>query len=40
MADEDDPNCGALMQEFDRDRIRLNRFQVMQSHEERSCDQQ
>ena len=31
--DEVDLNCGALLQEFDRDRVSKNRFEVMQSHE-------
>ena len=31
--DEEDLNCGALLQEFDRDRVSKNRFEVMQSHE-------
>ena len=26
-------NCGALLQEFDRDRVNKNGFKVMQSHE-------
>lgn len=34
---EVDLNCDALLQEFDRDRVSENRFEVMQSHEERSC---
>lgn len=34
--DEADFNCGALLQEFDRDRASKNRFEVMQSFEERS----
>ena len=32
--DEVDLNCGSLLQEFDRNRVRRNRFEVMQSHEE------
>ena len=32
--DEVDLNCGALLQEFDRDQVSKNRFEVMQSHEE------
>ena len=32
--DEADLNCGALLQEFERNRISRNRFEVMQSHEE------
>ena len=32
-ADEEDLNCGDLLQEFDRDRVSNNRFEVMQSHE-------
>ena len=31
---EADLSCGALIQEWDRDRVRKNRFEVMQSHEE------
>uniref|UniRef100_M4BJ95 Chromo domain-containing protein n=1 Tax=Hyaloperonospora arabidopsidis (strain Emoy2) TaxID=559515 RepID=M4BJ95_HYAAE len=27
-------NCGAMLQEFDRDQVRKNRFEVMQSHKE------
>ena len=27
-------NCGSLLQEFDRDRVSKNRFDVMKSHEE------
>lgn len=34
--DEADLNCGDLLQEFDRDRASKNRFEVMQSYEERS----
>ena len=29
-----DLSCGALIQEWDRDRVRKNQFGVMQSHEE------
>ena len=32
--EEVDLNCGALIQERDRDRVQKNRFEVMQSHEE------
>ena len=32
--DEADRNCGAVLQEFDRNRVSRNRFEVMQSHEE------
>ena len=32
--DEADLNCGALIQDFDRDRASRNRIEVMQSHEE------
>ena len=32
--DEADRNCGAMFQEFDRDGVSRNRFEVMQSHEE------
>ena len=32
--DEADLNCGAMLQEFDRDRVSRNRFEVMQSHED------
>uniref|UniRef100_A0AAV1UK42 Chromo domain-containing protein n=1 Tax=Peronospora matthiolae TaxID=2874970 RepID=A0AAV1UK42_9STRA len=32
--DEADLNCGALLQDFDRDRVSRNRFEAMQSHEE------
>ena len=31
--DEEDLNCGSLLQEFDRDRVSKNRFELMQSHE-------
>ena len=31
--DEVDLNCGALLQDFDRDRVSKKRFEVMQSHE-------
>ena len=31
--DEVDLKCWALLQEFDRDRVSKNRFEVMQSHE-------
>ena len=31
--DEVDLNCGALLLEFDRDRVSKNRFEVMQLHE-------
>jgi len=34
--DEADLNCGALLQEFDRDQAKRNRFGVMQTHEEGS----
>ena len=27
-------NCGAMLQEFDRDQVSKNRFEVMQSHKE------
>ena len=33
LIDEEDLNCGALLQEFDRDRVSENRVKVMQSHE-------
>ena len=36
--DEADLNCGALLQDFERDQARKNRFGVMQSHEEESHD--
>ena len=36
--DEVDLNCGAMLQEFDRDRMNRNRFEVMQSHEEGTGD--
>ena len=36
--DEVDLNCGALLQDFERDRARQNRFEVMQSHEEELRD--
>ena len=32
--EEADLNSGAMLQEFDRDRVSRNRFEVMQSHEE------
>ena len=32
--DEADLNCGALLQDFERNRVSQNRFEVMQSHEE------
>ena len=32
--DEADLNCEALIQKWDRDRVRKSRFEVMQSHEE------
>ena len=32
--DGEDLNCGALLQELDRDRVSKNHFEVMQSHEE------
>lgn len=32
--DEADLKCGALLQEFERDRVNRSRFEVMQSHEE------
>ena len=32
--DEADLNCGAMLQEFDRDQVSKIRFEVMQSHEE------
>ena len=32
--DEVDLNCVALLQEFDREEVSHNRFEVMQSHEE------
>ena len=32
--DEADLNCGALLQEFERDRVSRSRFEVMQLHEE------
>ena len=31
--DEEDLNCGALLQGFYRDRVSKNHFEVMQSHE-------
>ena len=31
--DETDLNCGALIQEWGRDRVQNNRFEVIQSHE-------
>ena len=31
--DEEDPNCGALLREFDRDRDSHNLFELMQSRE-------
>ena len=31
--DEAHLNCGALLQEFDRDRVSQNCFEVIQSHE-------
>ena len=31
--DEVDLNCGALVQEFDRDRVGKSRFDAIQSHE-------
>ena len=34
--DEASLNCGTLLQEFERDRARRNRFEVMQVHEEES----
>ena len=36
--DEADLNCGAMLEEFERNRISRNRFEVMQSHEEESCE--
>ena len=35
--DEADLNFGALIQEWNRDRVQKNRFEVMQSHEERNA---
>ena len=35
---EADLNCGAIMQDFDRDRVSRNRFEVMKSHEEEVSD--
>ena len=35
--DEADLNCGALIQEWDRDCVRNNGFEVMQLHEERNA---
>ena len=32
--DEADLNCGAMLRDFERDRISQNRFRMMQSHEE------
>ena len=32
-----DLNCGALIQEWDRDRVQKNRFEVMQLHEEKNA---
>ena len=32
--DEADLNCGALIREWDRDRVQMKRSEVMQSHEE------
>ena len=34
--DEIDLNCGALLQEFERDQVNRNHFEMMQSHEEES----
>ena len=31
--DEADLNCGALLQNFERNRVSRNRFKLMQSHE-------
>uniref|UniRef100_M4BNC1 Chromo domain-containing protein n=1 Tax=Hyaloperonospora arabidopsidis (strain Emoy2) TaxID=559515 RepID=M4BNC1_HYAAE len=36
--DEADLNCGARLQEFDRDRVSRNRSEVMQSHKEKAID--
>lgn len=36
LVDQADLNCGALLQDFDRDRANRNRFEDMQSHEEES----
>ena len=36
--DEADSNCGAMLEDFERNRISRNRFEVMQSHEEESCE--
>ena len=33
---EVDLNCGSLLQEFDRNRVRRNRFEVIQSYEEKA----
>ena len=32
--DEADLNCGAMLRDFERDRISQNKFRMMQSHEE------
>ena len=34
--DEADLNCGAMLQEFDRDRASRNRFKAMQSKEKKA----
>ena len=34
--DEADLSCGAILQEFERNRVSRNRFEVMQSHEGKS----
>ena len=36
--DEADLNYGALLQEFEREQVRRNRFEVMQSHEEEKSE--
>ena len=36
--DEADLNCGAILEEFDRNRISRNRFMVMQSNEKGSWE--
>ncbi|ETN09055.1 hypothetical protein PPTG_11110 [Phytophthora nicotianae INRA-310] len=34
LVDETDPNCGALLRDFERGRTDRNRFEAMQSYEE------
>ena len=36
--DEADLSCGAILQEFERDRVSRHRFEVMQSHESQSYE--